>query len=108
MVTTMPERTAPSLPNRTPLTFGLEVTLFTALKGITFSRIPHHSIAQLLAERLRQHRLSGPHGTGSKIKAVITYPEYGLVTEPPDYAGWTLISSPSATPNHPEWFEECE
>ncbi|KAL1959646.1 hypothetical protein VTO42DRAFT_1681 [Malbranchea cinnamomea] len=104
----MTQKAAPTFPYRTTLTFGLEVTLFAALKGITFSRIPHESISHLLAERLRQHRLSGTHGTGSKIKALLTYPEYDINPEPPDYSGWTLISTPSAAPDHPEWFEEYQ
>lgn len=103
----MPQRTPAQFPHRTTLTFGLEVTLFAALKGTTFSRILHNSIADLLVERLRQHRLSGPQGAGSKISALLTHPAYDLAPDPVDYNEWTLISTPSAAPNHPEWFEEC-
>jgi hypothetical protein len=90
------------------LTFGLEVTLFTALKDVIFRRIPHQSIAHLLAERLRQHHLSGPQGTGTKIVAILAYFDYPPIHELVDYSGWTLASSPSAAPDHPEWFEDCE
>lgn len=104
----MPKKIPAELSPRLPLTFGLEVTLFTALKDNFFGHVPHGTITHLLVERLRQHRLSGPQGCGSKICAAVarldSYPIHELV----DYDGWTLASTPLASADHPEWFETCE
>ena len=104
----MPKKIPAERSPRLPLTFGLEVTLFTALKDESLDHVPHGTITHLLVERLRQHRLSGPQGCGSKICAAVAQLDSYPIRELVDYGGWTLASTPLASADHPEWFETCE
>lgn len=96
-------------PPKSQLTLGLEVEFYAALKASTFNHILFHNcIASLLGERLRQLRLSGPDGFGSKFKVVVKSKKYPCDAKYIDYAQWTLTTDATAQPQSPEWFTGCE
>ncbi|EGD95530.1 hypothetical protein TESG_03007 [Trichophyton tonsurans CBS 112818] len=96
-------------PPKSRLTLGLEVEFYAALKASAFNRIlVHGCIASLLGERLRQLRLSGPDGFGSKFKVVVKSKKYPCDAKYIDYAQWTLTTDATAQPQNPEWFAGYE
>ena len=89
------------------LTVGIELEFFAAMKSVAFDRLPHDTIADLLADRLRRPHLNGPEGTGAAIKAIPEIRGNSNDNEGVDYRCWTLITDPSVEPSHPEWFACC-
>jgi hypothetical protein len=89
------------------LTFGVEIEFFAALKGSTFGRIRHASIAHLLGERLGRLRLQGPEGAGAAIKVALENEDDSSIGRAVDYACWTVTADRDVKPDYPEWFADC-